>query len=303
MLPSLLRAALVCAVLASPSVALAGDAREDSRAAFRRGVQQLEANDYANARDSFALAYKLFPHPSILLNLGIARAHTGEWLDAEQDLIHFLADDGGAPANEIASAHTQLAEVRKHLGSIRLRVTPSGAVARIDAHPVALIPGKFVDVRAVTGSHALHVEAAGHEPIDRTLDVDNAQVAALDVALVPSAKRGAERVDDGASSQRPMIGFVLIGGGVVLAGLGVASGIHAKSLADDYNTPNSGSFQDASTKSSGLLFRTLADVAFASAIVAGGIGVYFLASSPSSTSGTQARVVVGPAFSGIAGSF
>src|SRR5579883_3465343 len=65
------------------------DARERSRAAFRRGVAQAHDGDYPAARDSFLEAYKLFPHPSILLNLGISRARTGEWVDAEQDLVHF----------------------------------------------------------------------------------------------------------------------------------------------------------------------------------------------------------------------
>jgi iron complex outermembrane receptor protein len=86
------------------------DAREQSRAAFRRGVGQAESGDYASARDSFTEAYRLFPHPSILLNLAIARAHTGQWLEAEQDLVHFLADDGGARPEELASARAELAQ-------------------------------------------------------------------------------------------------------------------------------------------------------------------------------------------------
>ena len=43
-----------------------------------------------------------------------ARAHTGDYVEAEQDLVNFLADDGGAPANEIASARSELALVRAH---------------------------------------------------------------------------------------------------------------------------------------------------------------------------------------------
>jgi hypothetical protein len=296
-----LRAAVLGAVLASSQAAMAGDAREDSRAAFRRGVQQLEANDYAGARDSFVEAYRLFPHPSILLNLGIARAHTGEYLDAEQDLIRFLADDGGAPANEIASAHAQLADVRKHLGTLKLRVAPGGAVARIDARPIALIPGKFVDVRATVGTHAVHVEAQGHEAVDRNVAIDSAAAATLDLTLAPTHVEA--RGDGvGGGGTRQTVGYALVGGGVVLAALGVVSGLRSKSLADDYNTPNSGAFQDSSTKSSGIVFRTLADAAFAAAVVTGGIGVYLLVSSPSSTSAAaapQARVVIGPAFSGI----
>src|ERR1700682_1074191 len=72
------------------------DDREASRAAYRRGVQEVESQNYAAARDSFLEAYRLFAHPSILLNLGIARMHTAEFVVAEQDLVRFLSDDGGA---------------------------------------------------------------------------------------------------------------------------------------------------------------------------------------------------------------
>src|SRR5450755_2168907 len=154
-------AALVGALLVmSPGGAAAAPTEqqlEDSRAAFRKGVDDAKRGDYAAARESFLRAYTLYPHASILLNLGIARAHTGELIEAEQDLVHFLADDGGAPPNEIASARSELAEVRSHLGTFRLRAAPSGARARLDARALALIPGAFVDVRATVGTHALHV--------------------------------------------------------------------------------------------------------------------------------------------------
>jgi Tfp pilus assembly protein PilF len=47
--------------------------RDKSRAAFKKGVTQLKAQDWAGARASFEEAYSLVPHPSILLNLGISR--------------------------------------------------------------------------------------------------------------------------------------------------------------------------------------------------------------------------------------
>jgi hypothetical protein len=310
--------AIACAALAATTGSLASDAREDSRAAFRRGVDQAQAGDYKGARESFALAYKLYPHPSILLNLGIARAKTGEYIDAEQDLIRFLSDDGGAPPNELVSARTVLAEVRAHLGSFRLRVSPSGASARLDSRPLALIPGKLVEVRATVGTHALHVDADGFTPTDRTIPIDSASTRDVEVALDSSpngaARGGAPVADARSGSAATTAGFILVGSAVVLAGVGTYAGLHARSLASDYNTPGSGAFQDAPTRSSGITFRTLADVTFASALIAGGIGVYFLVSAPrassvattsphADTSRVRAHVVVGPVFSGVAGTF
>src|SRR5580704_12156902 len=88
-------------VVATALPAYADDARDASRAAYRRGVEQAEKGDYVSARDSFLEAYRLFAHPSILLNVGIARMMTQEYVAAEQDLARFLSDDGGAPPADI----------------------------------------------------------------------------------------------------------------------------------------------------------------------------------------------------------
>src|SRR5437016_6240482 len=108
------------------------DAKEKSRAAFRRGVELAKKGDYAHARDAFQEAYRLFQHPSILLNLGIAHSKTAEYAAAEEDLVRFLGDDGGATNEELHNARTILADVRTHLGTLKLRVSPDAARASLD---------------------------------------------------------------------------------------------------------------------------------------------------------------------------
>ncbi|HEY8040595.1 MAG TPA: hypothetical protein VIF15_12405 [Polyangiaceae bacterium] len=293
-----LAAAVALALVASAQAGHADDdGRERSRAAFRRGVAQAHDGNYTAARDSFLEAYQLFPHPSILLNLGIARAHTGQYLEAEQDLVHFLADDGGAQADELASARAELAQVRGHLGTFRLHVAPDGARATLDAHPLALISGGSVDVRATRGAHDLHVEADGYAAVDRSIVVSGERASPVDVSLAPAGSATAAPGDG-----RRTAAWFLLGAGAVAAGVGVYAGVEAKSLADDYNTPHSGSFQDASTKARGLVFRTSADIAFIGALALGGAGAYFLLTSPASTP-IQARLVLGPSWGGITGSF
>lgn len=306
-------AALVGALLVlSPRGAAAAPTEQqiaDSRASFRQGVESAQRGDYQAARTAFLRAYELYPHPSILLNLGIARAHTGEYVEAEQDLVRFLADDGGAPPNEIASARSELAEVRAHLGTFRLRAAPSGARARLDQRALALIPGAFVDVRTTVGTHALHVEADGFKAIDRDVVIENGRIADIDLTL--RATRGGGGSDDTSDSfDRATTGWIIVGSGAVVASLGLASGLRAKSLANGYNTPSSGSYQDASARSTGITFRTLADVAFIAALGAGAVGVYLIVTpspSPSTpataTAPPSARVVVTPGFAGVLGSF
>jgi hypothetical protein len=302
----LLAAVLAAAALAPAVVGMATpaqaqaqeDPREQSRAAFRRGVAQAQDGNYTAARDSFLEAYKLFAHPSILLNLGIARAHTGEWLEAEQDLVHFLADDGGARTEELASARAELAQTRSHLGTFRLRVAPDGARAMLDAHPIALIPGNFVEVRTTRGSHDLYVDADGYTPLDRPVVVAAERAPNVDVTLAPRGVSIATTTPGG----RKTLGLFLAGGGAVAAAVGIFAGVEAASLAHDYNTPGSGSYQDPGTKSRGITFRTSADVAFVAALALGGAGAYFLLTSPAPAV-PQARVVLGPGFGAISGTF
>jgi hypothetical protein len=260
----------LAALALSSSVALADDdARTRSREAFRRGVTDVQAGDYTGARDAFAEAYRLFPHPSILLNLGIVRVRTGEYRQAEEDLLHFLADYGDASASDLASARAALAEARTHLGTIRLRASPEGARARLDARAIGLMPGSFVEVRATFGTHKLHVEADGYEPMDRDVKVDATKTPSMDVALT---KLGAGPAD----TTRHLVGWGLVGAAVALTGFGAFAGLRAKNLADEYDTPGNAHYQDPSTKSTGLTFRTLADVSFVIALATGIGGGYLL---------------------------
>lgn len=293
----LLAATIATALLACSHGARADDdPRDQSRAAFRRGVAQAREGNYAAARDAFAEAYKLFPHPSILLNLGIARAHTGQWVEAEQDLVRFLADDGGAQPDELASARAELAQTRSHLGTFRLRVSPDGARAALDGRPVALIPGSFVDVRTTRGAHDLAVEADGYSPAKSTVDVEAERAPNVDLQLSPVGV-----VQPAPSNGRKTLGWLLVGGGAMAAAFGTYAGIEAISLANAYNTKGNPSNGDPGTKSRGIAFRTSADIAFLGAIGLGGFGLYFLLTPPAAPA--RAGMVLAPGFGGIAGVF
>ena len=296
-----LGASLLLALLSLP--AAADDPREASRSAYRRGVEQAEAGNYVAARESFLEAYRLFAHPSILLNLGIARMMTHDYLPAEQDLTRFLSDDGGAPPSDVQSAHAALEEVRKHLGTLVLRVLPASARARLDEKAIALVPGEASHVRTTAGAHALHVEADGHDPQERSVDVAAAAETEVSVELHRVASLAAVPASDG--NGRAIAGWVLVGTGALAGGFGVFSALYAKSLADRYNTPGSGSFQDPGTRSTGVTFRTAADVALAVTVVSGSAGLYFLLTrdSGAKAQGATVQVTAGPTFAGLTGRF
>jgi hypothetical protein len=288
--------------------AAADGAREQSRAAFMRGVAESHQGHYTAARDAFLEAYTLFAHPSILLNLGIARWHTGEYVKAEQDLTKFLSDDGGASDEEIANARAALAAARQHLGIVRLRIAPDGARATLDGQPVPLVAGSFADVRAVVGPTLLRVEADGYTPVKQSFVVSHDAPTVVDLALAPSAHQASTAqtpMQTVPRRTRKLFGIGAFGVAAVAATVATISGLRAIALANDYNTPGSGSYQDPSTRSTGIAFRTTSDVLFATAIVCAGVGTYwfFFPLKSSTSAKTTTTLVLGPGAISLAGRF
>ena len=233
--------------------------RQESRAAFRKGVTALQHQQWTEARDAFQQAYKLFPHPSILLDLWVSRSHVGEYVEAEQDLTRFLAEDTSAIPDELQTARTTLEGVRKHLGTIRIRVAPAGATATLDGKPVALVASDFLAMRVMRGTHALEVNAPDHETWTGNVDVDGADAKVVDLTL---AERVALPVHVGLGAQRTLA-LVLFGVGVGGAVFATIAGFHSIDLANQYNTPGQANYQNPGTKSEGITYRTAADVTWA----------------------------------------
>lgn len=252
--------------------------REESRAAFLRGVNEAHQEHFTAARDAFLEAYRLFPHPSILLNLGVARLRTGEYVAAEENLGRFLVDDGGATPDDLANARAALAVARRHLGTLRVRVSPPDATATLDGAPLTLTPSAFLDVRAVVGPAQIKVTANGCVPVTRDVTVGRDQVVLADIVLSPSAPGSPDgpRGTPFASDRHALVGFGLLGAGGLFALVGTVAGVEAISLAHDFNTPGSGHYQEPSTRGEGIAWRTSADVLLGTALVTAGVGAYIL---------------------------
>lgn len=271
------------------------DARERSRVAFRKGVAQLRAQDWAAARASFEAAHTLYPHPSILLNLGIARLRTDEPVLAEQDLVRFLSEDVGASADELASAREALAEARTKIGTLRVIVSPGAARVTVDGKAVETVRradakrGQDVvaEVRAKPGYHAVAVEAEGFTSERREVQVSARAEAVVTIALprVDLAKPPAET----GPQPRAIVGWSLAGlAGAALITSGITA-LRAKTLSNEYGDPSSAHFQDPSARSEGITFRTSADVALSVALLSGAAAVVLLLTDLGKSSSDVAR--------------
>lgn len=266
------------------AAAASPEAKEKSRAAFRRGVGQLRSKEWTAARTSFEEAYQLFPHPSILLNLGITQLRTNDPVLAEQNLTKFLSEDAGSSQDEIAGAREALAEAKSKVGTVRVVASPPSARVTIDGRRVENVKRAegdtiVAEIRAKAGKHAVVVEAEGFGTEKRDVELQAKGEGEVKVALVESQTQKKElpvvpKRDEGTST-RTVVGWTLVGLAGAAAIGGGAFALVAKNKADEYNEQRGG-LQDPDLKSSGTTFRTLADVSFGVAIVSGVIGVVLL---------------------------
>jgi hypothetical protein len=256
-------------------------AKEKSRALFLKGVAQLRAQDWKGARASFEAAWSLVEHPSILLNLGIARLRTDDPALAEQDLSRFLSDDAGASSDEVASARAALTEARAKLGTVRIVGAPPSARVLVDDKPVTVRPmtdGKSVEARLKVGTHSVKVEADGISPNEQSVDVtvgSKVEIRVESTAKEAGAPPPPPESDSGPST-RKIVGWSLAGFGGIALVAGGFLGLRAMSLSSDYSDRQSPSFQDKDVKSEGVAIRTGADVALVTGLVAGTVAVILL---------------------------
>jgi hypothetical protein len=287
--------------IASPRDACADDtpvvadaeSRERSRVAFRKGVAQLRAQDWVAARASFEIAWGLYPHPSILLNLGIARLRTDDPVRAEQDLVRFLSEDVGASPDELASAREALADARSRLGTLRVVVSPAAARVSVDGKAVETVrradsgsAAVVAEVRAKPGRHVVAVEADGHTADSRDVDL----VAKGDVAVTITLAAAVEkRPTESGPPMRAVVGWSLAGlGGAALITAGFTA-LRAKSLSNEYSDSGGGRYQDPDARSEGITFRTAADVALGVAVLSGAAAVILLLTDIGKSSSDVAR--------------
>ena len=264
----------------APATQAEKEAREKSRAAFRAGVAQLQAKDWKAARSSFETAWSLYPHPSILLNLGIARLRTDDPVLAEQDLKQFLSEDAGSTPEELAGAREALAEARSKIGTIRVVASPLASRIVVDGKPIAeRVAGSdaaVAEVRAKAGKHSVLVEAEGHAPQERNVDLAPRADIEVKIALVANTKTGPSGPgptpggDDG-SNGRTILGYGLAGLSGVALVTGAICGVRTLSIASEHEEKPS-----ADLKSEGETFRTVTDVALGVAILSGAAAIVLL---------------------------
>jgi len=153
------------------------EARAEARGHFDRGVGFSRQQAYAEALTEFERAYQIFPHFSVLYNIGQALIALGRPTEAVAALTRYLEEGG----TNIESSRRQEVEatIKSELSktsSIEVRVDVAGALISIDDKPYGRSP-LAAAVRVDTGVHRVLATLDSGERRETQIDAKVGQVA------------------------------------------------------------------------------------------------------------------------------
>lgn len=145
--------AFVTALTSAHASGEPAEARAEARSHFDQGVGLARRHAYAEALAEFERAYQIFPHFSVLYNIGQALITLGRPTEASAALTRYL-EEGGANIEphrrqEVdAAIESELAKT----GSIQVTVDVAGALVSVDDKPYGRSP-LAAPVRVDGGAH------------------------------------------------------------------------------------------------------------------------------------------------------
>jgi hypothetical protein len=136
--------------------------------AFDAGVQAFQAGDFKSALALFQKAYGFKKHPAVALNLALAEAKNGMFLEAASRLAD-IENDSQASDELKRSAQSEREQTERSIALITLDIAGPGAVtAEVDG---ATMSGSPPSSRLNPGRHVLKVADRGKVLVDRAIDL------------------------------------------------------------------------------------------------------------------------------------
>lgn len=179
------RAALALAVWMIPCAAYAQPSADaQARAAFERGITEVDAGRFAAAVVSFEESYRIRPVAVVLNNLAAAYARMGRYQLAIETYQRYLTDGSERLSPErMQVVRERLAELRRDTPTITLRVTPASFSLTVDGRAVTAPASGAVALDP--GSHVLDLSAAGFDARHREFQLAPGAREVWEVALAP----------------------------------------------------------------------------------------------------------------------
>ncbi len=198
---------------APQSASSAGAAKAERH--FEIGVEAVQADKWAAAREEFAAAYILSPQLKYLAALIKAEMATGRNREAAQHLATLLQHKAELDAKTLTEARKMLAEVKAALGTATIQVNVEGAAVLVDGVPVGSSPVEG-DVFVDPGQRTFEAKKEGFAPARTVLDIK--------AGSEPSVALELRKVEPGVSwtlNKKLLYTGIGVTGGLALVGVGL----------------------------------------------------------------------------------
>jgi len=154
----------------------------DAKALMQLGVKLLKSQDYLGALAVFNDAYRRFPSPKILLDIGTTLRQLGRNAESANAYQRFLdSDDHDAQLR--AEVTKDLAELDGSLARLKLAAPPQAELQVDDGEWIAAKDA--VLVRVTPGKYTVRARRDGFQPFATSGDIAVGRQADVTVALVP----------------------------------------------------------------------------------------------------------------------
>lgn len=201
----------------------------------RAGIAHYRAGRLEEARDAFAKAWALKPSSELAASLAEVEMRLDRYADAAEHWTYYIQN---LPPDR-TEAEYQLAECRKHLGSVRVAVDTPGALVSLDGKVLGPAPLR-VDLWVSPGSHVFDAKVAEREPATQRISIGPGEAQLVSLTLggasspaqrepaTPASDKAPAAPQHGGSSTAKTV--VLVSGTTLaLAGVGIGLGFMVKS--------------------------------------------------------------------------
>lgn len=170
----------------------------EARTQFERGVALLDQQRFAEAISALEASQRLRPSPAVTYNLALALRGVGRMQASIAEFERYLAQPSrSATPEELAQIRGIVAELRRSLVTLELRVSPGDAMVRIDgAAPQRMTGSLMLD----PGAHSVEVTAPTYLSASRSVTLAHGSRTALEITLEPTPAVGTLTVDPVPSS-------------------------------------------------------------------------------------------------------
>lgn len=257
--------------------------QEKAFALFRDGNAALKESLFVKAAQIYREALQSWDHPAIHYNLALALVNLDQPLETHEHLLAALKY-GSSPldADKFEQAQRYKALVEKQLAKIEIRCETEGAIVKLDGVQVMIGPGRY-EALVRAGGHTVVASREGYLTSEQSDSLPGNTSKLFEFKLQTS-----EELTEYRRRWPQYQPWLVVGGGIVLAGAGVGLHLAARNQFKVYDNkvtecvkPDTGgcipSVALSGTRSGGETLQAVAMIGYVvgtAALVTGAVLVY-----------------------------